>query len=83
MKLIIDISEEIYDYVYTSLEENDHLPAFFDKDLRVAVRNSTSLGSLVYDIKKDIDENAEMSEDANYYLTRRDVFEILDKHTME
>lgn len=43
MKLIIELDEEIYDYVLSSLEENDHLPAFFDKDLRVAVRNGTPL----------------------------------------
>lgn len=79
MKLIIDIDED----AYKEVKEDTYSGTPFENRVFSAIANGTSLGSLVYDIKKDIDENAEMSEDANYYLTRRDIFEIIDKHAME
>ena len=69
MKRIIDIPEEVYDHCKTI---NDYVYQ--------AIANSTSLGSLIYDIKKEINELPKLRYSSGERVYLDEVLEIIDKH---
>lgn len=69
MKQIIDISEEVYVHCKTI---NDYVYQ--------AIANSTSLESLVYDIKKEIINLPKLRYSSGERVYLDEVLEIIDKH---
>lgn len=77
MKLIIDIDENIYNHIVVDSE-------YFTPSLVNAFKNGTPLDDVLNKIRAEIEQITDtMGVSYNQYVSKIDVFQILDKYKAE
>lgn len=78
MKIVIDIDEELYNYIQTE-EYDEHLSKRFDYQIRFAVKDGTPLTNVLNMISKEVDALKNYS----YLFTDmifNEVHKVIDKY---